>query len=200
MVSLPGAPQNSFLAGWTDPAPATAPPGEAGTTHCTHGFTTCRLAMFDLRKLFAKDAPQARERGDADAGPQALGPGEGLEIEYERLISAQFSRLGICSDCTTIEVRRIGHGPYGFDVLVAMVRLHRWERSSALKLLVGLPLIESRVRKLVRSTWLADYSHFAGLWLHASEHLHEDPGVDELRELLASLTPSEAPHSTPLAS
>jgi hypothetical protein len=144
--------------------------------------------MFDLKKLFAKDASPP-ERAAADPAA-AAGHSEGLEVEYERLIRAQFGRLGISSDCATIEVRRIGHGPHGFDVLVAMVRLHRWERAAALRLLVGLPLIESRVRKLVRSTWLADYSHFAGLWLHASEHLHEDPGVEELRELLSSLTPS----------
>lgn len=144
--------------------------------------------MFDLKKLFAKDASPP-ERAAADPAA-AAGHSEGLEVEYERLIRAQFGRLGISSDCATIEVRRIGHGPHGFDVLVAMVRLHRWERAAALRLLVGLPLIESRVRKLVRSTSLADYSHFAGLWLHASEHLHEDPGVEELRELLSSLTPS----------
>lgn len=153
--------------------------------------------MFDLRKLFAKDASPP-DRPVADTGPP-LGhaPGDGLEVEYERLIQAQFGRLGISGACTTIEVRRIGHGPHGFDVLVALVRLHRWERTSALKLLLGLPLIESRVRKLVRSTWLADYSHFGGLWLHASEHLHEDPGAEELRELLASLVPpGDARHPT----
>ncbi len=134
--------------------------------------------MFDLRKLFA------RERHDTGA------IGEGLEIEYQRLVATQFRRLGIHEDCVNIEVRRVGHGPHGFDVLVGMIRLHRWERTSGLRLLIGLPLIESRVRKLVRSTWLADYSHFGGLWVHASEHLHEDPGVEELRALLLSLAPT----------
>ena len=141
--------------------------------------------MFDLRKLFAKEAA-SRER--ADYGSAA----EGLEIEYQRLVTTQFRRLGIHEDCVTIDVRRIGHGPHGFDVLVGMVRLHRWERTSGLRLLIGLPLIESRVRKLVRSTWLADYSHFGGLWLHAAEHLHEEPGTEELRELLMTLTPPQA--------
>ena len=144
--------------------------------------------MFDLRKLFAKEAA-SRER--AEYG----GAAEGLEIEYQRLVTTQFRRLGIHEDCVTIDVRRIGHGPHGFDVLVGMVRLHRWERTSGLRLLIGLPLIESRVRKLVRSTWLADYSHFGGLWLHAAEHLHEEPGVEELRELLMTLTPPQAPTS-----
>ena len=61
-----------------------------------------------------------------------------------------------------------------------MVRLVRWEHTSAVRLLLSIPLLEARIRKTVRATWLADYSHFAGLWLHAS---------DELRELIGSLTP-----------
>lgn len=170
--------------------------------------------MFDFRKLLGKDSAPVGGRGGAgtaagtgaSAAPSTAtgatsgygqGPAQGLEVEYERVIRAQFGRLGIARDCVTIEVRRIGHGPHGFDVLVAMVRLHRWDRASALKLLLGLPLIESRLRKLVRSTWLADYSHFAGLWLHASEHLHEDPGVEELRALLSSLTPTMDPQPHP---
>ena len=144
--------------------------------------------MFEIRKLFTKEA-QGRERLDATEGGA---PGEGLEVEYQQLIADQFRRLGINDVCTTIEVRRIGHGPHGFDLLVGMIRVHRWERTSVLRLLIGLPLIESRVRKLVRSTWLADYSHFGGLWVHASEHLHEAPGAEELRELLLALTATEA--------
>ncbi len=147
--------------------------------------------MFDLRKLFTKDLKEPPGRERPDSAQQDCGHGEGLEIEYQKLIEAQFRRMGIDEDCLTIEVRCTGHGPHGFDVLAGMVRLHRWERNSALRLLIGLPLIESRVRKLVRSTWLADYSHFSGLWLHASEHLHEEAGAEELRELVQALTPAD---------
>lgn len=159
-------------------------------------FSPAFFSMFDIRKLFAKEAPSpARTDAEISSAVMDGGSGEGLESEYQRLIAAQFRRLGIAEDCVTIEVRRLGHGPHGFDVLVGMVRLHHWERTSGLRLLMGLPLIESRVRKLVRSTWLADYSHFGGLWVHASEHLHEAPGMDELRELLLTLTPPDAPAS-----
>ena len=95
----------------------------------------------------------------------------------------------------TIEVRKIGQAPDGYDVFVGMVRLVRWERHSALRVLLGLPLLEAKIRKTVRATWLADYSHFTGLWLHTSEQLQVP---DELRELLGALAPaqpSEAPAS-----
>jgi hypothetical protein len=74
-----------------------------------------------------------------------------------------------------------------------MVRLNVWERESGLRLLLGLPVLEGRVRKSVRSTWLADLSHFGGLWLHVSERLYVEQQLGEVRDLLAELTPSVPP-------
>ena len=109
------------------------------------------------------------------------GGGEGLETDYQGIIASHFRRWGVSNQCVTIEVRKIGQAPDGYDVFVGMVRLVRWERHSALRVLLGLPLLEAKIRKTVRATWLADYSHFTGLWLHTSEQLQVP---DELRELL----------------
>ena len=156
--------------------------------------------MFDLRKLFVREA--RRERGqaldpDSDYHPSDR-KGEGLEIEYQSVIATQFRRWGLSSRSISIEVRRIGHAPDGFDVLVGMVRLGTWDRISALRVLIGLPLLEAKVRKAVRATWLADYSHFGGLWLHASEQVIGDPAASgELRQLLMQLTPPASTCPTP---
>lgn len=145
--------------------------------------------MFDIRKLFARASrgPDSAPGHDPDSDYQHAS-GEGLEVEYAQLVAAQLRRSGISLRCTTVEVRKLGQAPDGFDVFVGMLRLHRWDRSSALRLLVGLPLLEARVRRAVRGTWLADYSHFGGLWLHASEQLQSSPGPAELRQLLLALT------------
>lgn len=151
--------------------------------------------MFDLRKLFVREARAQRGQApdpDSDYHPSDR-QGEGLELEYQSLIATQFRRWGISTSCVSIEVRRIGHAPDGFDVLVGMVRLAKWERLSALRVLVGLPLLESKVRRAVRATWLADYSHFGGLWLHASEQIHAQGATAELRDLLMQLTPPSPP-------
>jgi hypothetical protein len=146
--------------------------------------------MFDFWKLFSREARlQALPTHAApDSNYNPSQPGEGLEVEYQALIAAEFRRLRICPTCTTIEVRRLGYSPGGFELLAGMVRLHRWERRSALRLLLGLPTLESRIRRAVRATWLADYSHFGGLWLHTSEQLLLDPESGELRRLVRSLT------------
>ncbi|MBI2771595.1 MAG: hypothetical protein HYX47_18365 [Burkholderiales bacterium] len=160
--------------------------------------------MFDFRRIFARTA-RGSEGDDpaSDYHPSDKG-GEGLEIEYQKLIAEQFRRWDISTSAVTIEVKRIGKAQGGYDVLVGMVRLHKWERTSALRLLLGLPLLEAKIRKTVRATWLADFSHFGGLWLHASEQL-EVPR--ELRELIGSLAPlpsfrssTGGPDSTPPSS
>lgn len=157
--------------------------------------------MFDLRKLFDREARARRRRAQGQASEPAAdsdyhpstAPDSGLEVEYHALIAAQLRRMGISPEGISIEVRPIGKGPHGFDVMVGMVRLHRWDRVSTLRVLMGLPLLEAKVRKTVRGTWLADFSHFGGLWLHASEQVQAAPGARELRELIRQLTPTGAP-------
>jgi hypothetical protein len=149
--------------------------------------------MFDLRKLFIREARGRRNVDpDSDYHPSDR-KGVGLEVEYQSLIATQFRRWGISNNCVTIEVRQIGRAPDGFEVFVGMVRLAQWERESALRVLLGLPLLETKVRKTVRGTWLADFSHFGGLWLHASEQLHNSPAIGDLRNLMLQLVPPAQP-------
>jgi hypothetical protein len=147
--------------------------------------------MFDLRKLFLREArARARQPQDPDSDYHPSDRrGEGLEVEYQSLIATQFRRWGISNNCVTIEVRQIGRAPDGYDVFVGMVRLTQWDRPSGLRVLLGLPLLEAKVRKMVRATWLADFSHFGGLWLHASEQLHGTAAMGDLRELMLQLVP-----------
>ena len=144
---------------------------------------------FDLRKLFAgnggTDSGGFEDAADTDYLP-VNGQGEGLETDYQGLIASHFRRFGVSNHCITIEVRKVGQAPDGFDVFVGLVRLVRWERDSALRVMLGMPVLETKIRKSVRATWLADYSHFGGLWLHASERMKVPP---ELRELLGALAP-----------
>lgn len=150
--------------------------------------------MFDLRKLFLREVRARKTAQDQDQDPDSdYHPsdrrGEGLEIEYQSLIATQFRRWGIATGSVTIEVRQIGRAPDGFDVFVGMVRIAQWHRPSALRVLLGLPLLEGKVRRMVRATWLADFSHFGGLWLHASEQLQHTSAMGELRDLMVQLVP-----------
>lgn len=143
--------------------------------------------MFELRKLFSRET-----RGDPDSEYHPSADGEGMEAGYQALIAALFAKWGIDADCVEIEVRKIGKAPDGRDVMAGMVRLNKYERDTTARLLLGLPLLENRLRKHARATWMSDFSHFGGLWLHASEQLGNE-GVMELREMLLQLVPPSAP-------
>lgn len=147
------------------------------------------VPMFDLRKLFARDASRRDDQGRDTEVDASLAAGQGLEAEYESLIANQCRRWGIAEGVVTIEVRQIGRAHDGLDVYLGMVRLAQWERDSSLRLLLGLPLLETKIRRMVRTLWIGEVSHFGGLWLHASEQLNATPAMRELRELLIQLTP-----------
>lgn len=143
---------------------------------------------FDLRQLLKRpDGQHAADSGPADDPDSDYRPGgaegAGIESDYQALIAHQLRRWGISPACVSVEVKSVGQAGDGFDVFVALVRMVRWEQRSSMRLLVGLPLLEQKIRKAVRGTWLADYSHFAGLWLHASERLEVPP---DMREWMAS--------------
>lgn len=145
--------------------------------------------MFDLRKLFARDGRHENDDGQDTQVDAAVPPGSGLEAEYQDLIASQCRRWGIAAEAVTIEVRQVGRAPDGLDVYLGMVRLAQWERNSALRLLLGLPLLETKIRRMVRTLWIGELSHFGGLWLHASEQLHATSAMRELRDLMIQLTP-----------
>jgi hypothetical protein len=144
--------------------------------------------MVDLRKLFARDPPGGDQGRDTEVNP-SLRSGENLESEYESLISTQCRRWGISGNSVSVQVRQLGRAGDGRIVYVGMLRLTKWDRVSALRMLIGLPLLEAKLRKAVRNLWLGEVSHFSGLWLHASEQLSSTPAMKELRDVMLELTP-----------
>ena len=143
-----------------------------------------------LRKLFSRQDrwldQQRTDFRDIDAA-KADGP-DALPSEYERQISLVLRRWGIPESCASIEIIQVGEAPGGRQVFAALVRIHAWERRPALRLLLGLPLLERKVRKAIRAHWVSELSHFAGVWLHASERLTEGAADTDLRHLIASIT------------
>ncbi|MEO5672574.1 MAG: hypothetical protein ABIR26_17960 [Ramlibacter sp.] len=154
--------------------------------------------MIDLKNLFHRPAKSnVIETNDPGSDYHPSSERGGLEVEYQKLVAAQFRHWGVAMGCVTIEVRKIGVAADGYDVFVAMVRLMQWHRPSAIRVLLGLPVLEAKIRKAVRSTWLADHAHFVGLWLHSSEQLQETAGMTELRELVKDLAPPSSAETAP---
>jgi hypothetical protein len=144
------------------------------------------LALVDLRKLFKREEiedPRTRVSGSPDAAA--------LESELRSIVLDQVDRGGIPSSCLTVEVRSIGHGPDGREVYQAMMRVTTWQ-PSVTRLLLGLPLLQAKVRRMIRGSWLHDVCHFHGLWLHPSGQLEETEVMKQLRDAITLLEQSSA--------
>lgn len=139
--------------------------------------------------LFRRFAALLPGRGsEHETDYETLGaPEGGLEAEYLKVLEPELRGWGVPESCATLTVQQVGLTPHGRGVFVGVIRLVAWERKPALRLLLGLPFLERRVKRTLATRWLLDVSHFAGLWLHASEKLHASGGAEELRTLLAEV-------------
>src|SRR4051812_43662309 len=140
--------------------------------------------------IFGKRTPsqaQASERDSAQTVYSSQMSGEGLEREYEDIVRAQLTKLGVPLDSVAVEVRPAGAMKAGRNISLGMVRLVRCPPRPTLRLLVALPLLELKTRQSLETTWLMDVSHFGGLWVHASSTLRNAEVMGDIRDAVSQL-------------
>jgi hypothetical protein len=152
--------------------------------------------MNNLRRTFrallarAKASRTSEHSTDYQVLEEAAG---GLEGEYRRIVTEHLLRWGVPEDCATVEVRGDGQAK-GREGFVAIVTVQAWDREPVLRLLLGLPLLEKKIRKSLESGWVADVSRFEGLLLRTSQALQGREPTQQLRHLLVSLTGQRVSH------
>jgi len=118
---------------------------------------------------------------------------------YVDIVQRQIEAAGIPGDAVALEMVVVGRTGDGRPALTAMLKLSAWSGRATVRLLLGLPLFEAKVRRCLRSHWLADVSFFAGLWLHPSAPARDPEVLLQLRELLLRLEDGEERPSAPSA-
>lgn len=120
----------------------------------------------------------------------------GLDAEYRRLVTEHLRRWGVPEKCATVDVRGDGRlrGREGF---VATITVQSWDRDPVLRLMLGLPLLEKKIRKAIEGQWIADMSRFEGLLLKTAPGMQGRQPTQELRHLLVSLTGTRASQQHP---
>jgi hypothetical protein len=119
--------------------------------------------------------------------------------EYRSIIHDQLVRGGVLPKCVEIEVRGAGKLRDGHTMYVAMLRLVSWERTTAIRLLLGLPILESRLRRAIRGSWLREVSHFGGIWVHASGQMQDARAMEDLRSLIVDIERREHESLSPVS-
>lgn len=113
---------------------------------------------------------------------------ESVANEYARVVGGVLRSWGVTEACAEVDVHQMGERKDGLKIYVAAVRLVSWDRTAGLRLLIGLPLLERKIRRTVEAHWIAEVSHFGGTWLHADDRLNDLGAQAELRQLLITLT------------
>ena len=149
--------------------------------------------MLGFRKMLQRE-PVENPETEVDPSGNSI---DEITEEYRSLVLDQLIRGGVKPDCLEIDVRQGGKLRDGRPIFLGMLRLVHWERASAVRLLLGLPILESRLRRVVRASWLSEVSHFGGVWLHASGQLQDSLAMEDLRTLVVDIEKREALDSQP---
>jgi hypothetical protein len=120
----------------------------------------------------------------------------GLDAEYRRMVMSHLDRLGVPPDCAVVEVDELD-AERGKSVFVATICLVAWDRNAVVRVLLGLPLLDKKIRKAAEVSWAADVSVFKGVQLRVAPSLHSSRATSELRHLVVSLTATGRPPRTP---
>lgn len=138
----------------------------------------------EIRKLFSRGVREARATSVGESDSRTL------RAEYENIILEQLAHAGISPSAVALEVRHLSRSQ-PVPVLIGLLQLQVWERQAAFRTMLGLPMLEEKVRRALNGTWLQDVSRFGGLWLHASAELKATPAFHELSAVIMHLEDTE---------
>ena len=131
---------------------------------------------------------KGRPRSEHQTDYQSLGENAGgLDAEYRRLVTHHLARWGVPESCAVVQIQQLPDQG-GKEAFMALVCLVSWDRNAVVRVLLGLPLLDKKIRKAVEVSWLADISVFRGVQLKVAEPLHSAQASTELRHLVVTLT------------
>lgn len=120
----------------------------------------------------------------------------GLDAEYRRMVTQHLERWGVRPECAVVEVEQLAD-VRGRQAYVATICLVAWERNPVLRVLLGLPHLDKKIRKAAEVSWVADVSVFKGVQLKVADSLYDTRAASELRHLVVSLTGVERSRPEP---
>lgn len=98
-----------------------------------------------------------------------------IQNYYIRVIVDCLRRMLVPDEDVEVGVKRVGTAPGGLSSFAGYVRLLRWDPVVTPVLLQNMPVIDARIRKVVRASVILEHTHFAGLWFQASSATEGSP-------------------------
>ena len=139
-----------------------------------------------IRNLFTRWLPHRLHKAEHQTDYQGLDEVPAtLDAEYQRLIAGQLARWGVGDHLVSVEVQQGGRRKK--PVFGAVLTIHGWERDAVLRVLVGLPLLEKKVRRAVADLWIAEIARTVSADKKQAEKRARPLGAGSLREVLGRL-------------
>ena len=128
-----------------------------------------------ISRVFSKKGPSVqRTAGHSSAVSSELTTGD-IENYYLKIIADCLRRMLVPVDYIEVGVKRAGTGPTGLIAFAGYVRIRKWDPVMTPVLLQNMPVIDARVRKVVRASVIREGTHFAGLWFQATSDTEGAP-------------------------
>lgn len=98
-----------------------------------------------------------------------------IENYYFRIISDCLRRMLVPAEDIEVIVKRSRVDRYGLSTFTAYVRILKWHPVVTPVLLQNMPVVDARVRRLIKASVILEQTHFAGLWFQVSSAAEGTP-------------------------
>lgn len=98
-----------------------------------------------------------------------------IENYYFRIIRDCLKRMLVTDEDMEVIIRRARADRYGLSTFSAYVRILKWHPMVTPVLLQNMPVIDARIRRLIKASVILEQTHFAGLWFQVSSNAEGTP-------------------------
>ncbi len=98
-----------------------------------------------------------------------------IENYYFRLISDCLKRMLVPTEDIQVIVKRSRIDHHGLSTFTGYVRILKWHPIVTPVLLQNMPVIDARVRRLIKASVILEQTHFSGLWFQVPSTAEGSP-------------------------
>jgi hypothetical protein len=126
-----------------------------------------------LKRIFFGSARAHLSPGNSSVSSELTS--RDIENYYLRVIVDSLKRMLMHEADMEVGVRRSGTNANGLSSFAGYVRILKWDPVVTPVLLQNIPVVDARIRKIVRASVILEHTNFDGLWFQASSAAQGSP-------------------------
>ena len=98
-----------------------------------------------------------------------------IENYYFKIITDCLKRMLVPAEDMEVIVKRARVDRYGLSTFTAYVRILKWHPVVTPVLLQNMPVVDARIRRLIKASVILEQTHFSGLWFQVASNAEGSP-------------------------